>query len=362
MGSISSINFKKSTSFQVFHNSSIRPDYAIGGELVYTLKGYEALKLKEKIIAKAMQDYTQHIGQKFKAKSYEWSAVVNLKPESTMQDCENLAKFFEEKYGFQCYQIAIHRDEGHIDERGEKVINHHAHLEFVTLDRKTGKNKYRRELITPSVLRQMQTEVAEILQMERGQDKRLTGVERIEPRQYAQMKEKEKEKTKGLVQEILPQKEVNARIEQERKAWIEEKTHTAEEYKQLRALKERQYDTIQNLETQIKTLNETLKIEKSKTEKIQKENENILQILDKCLRPHNTLGEFNKLSSEEKLLKLIEIKDKDIAQQAENIESKKEIIRKLQNQQKPAEYFRNQSKVFENTQSNTKTMKNDFER
>ena len=192
MSHISSINLQKSKDYQVFHNTNIRPNYAIGGELSYTLKGYEALKLKNQIIENAKEQYTKRTGQKFQAKSYEWSAVCNIKPNTTMQDLEKLAKHFNQKYGFQCYQIAIHRDEGHINEKGEKVINHHAHLEFITLDRQTGKNNYRRELITPKVLRQIQTEVAEILQMERGQDKRLTGVKRIEPRKYAQMKENER--------------------------------------------------------------------------------------------------------------------------------------------------------------------------
>ncbi|EAI7269755.1 mobilization protein [Campylobacter lari] len=118
-----------------------------------------------------------------------------------MNDLENLSKHFQEKYGFQCYQIAIHRDEGHINEQGEKVINHHAHMEFITLDRETGKNNYRRELITPKVLRQMQTEVAEILGMERGEDKRKSGVKRIEPRAYAVLKEKEK-KERELISEM----------------------------------------------------------------------------------------------------------------------------------------------------------------
>ena len=86
-----------------------------------------------------------------------------------MVDLKRLDQHFSDKYGFQCYQIAIHRDEGHIDEDGKEQINHHAHLEFITLDKKSGKNNYRRELITPKVLRQIQTETAEILQMQRGQ-------------------------------------------------------------------------------------------------------------------------------------------------------------------------------------------------
>ena len=115
-----------------------------------------------------------------------------------MQDLEKLAEHFHKKYGFQCYQIAIHRDEGHINEQGQKEINHHAHLEFITLNKENGRNMWRRELITPKVLRQMQSEVAEILEMQRGQDKRITKIKRIEPRKYAQMKEAEKKEKKEL--------------------------------------------------------------------------------------------------------------------------------------------------------------------
>ncbi|MEE3695240.1 mobilization protein [Campylobacter sp. CLAX-22107-21] len=220
MSQISSINFKKSVDFQVFHNSTVRPNYAIGGELIANRKGYEALKLKEQIIENAKEAYIKNTKQKFQAKSYEWSAVVNIKSDTTMKDLENLAKHFEKKYGFQCYQIAIHRDEGYI-ENGEKHINHHAHLEFITLDKETGKNMYRRELISPKILRQIQTEVAEILNMERGQDKRISKRERVEPRKYAQLKEQEKKTQKELKaeleQEKLSTKEIKAYIEQFRK-------------------------------------------------------------------------------------------------------------------------------------------------
>ena len=220
MSEISSINFKKSVDFQVFHNSTVRPNYAIGGELIANRKGYEALKLKEQIIENAKEAYIKNTKQKFQSKSYEWSAVVNIKQDTTMQDLERLAKHFETKYGFQCYQIAIHRDEGYI-ENGEKHINHHAHLEFITLDKDTGKNMYRRELINPKILRQIQTEVAEILEMERGQDKRISKRERVEPRKYAQMKEQEKKAQKelkeNLEQEKLSTKEIKAYIEQFRK-------------------------------------------------------------------------------------------------------------------------------------------------
>ncbi|WP_314989799.1 mobilization protein [uncultured Campylobacter sp.] len=195
MGQISSINFKKSFAINAEHNDrTLPPSYLIDNE-----KGAEcnrsaekARELKNQIISEAKEAYTRRTGQRFQAKSYEWSAVCNIKPDTTIENLEVLAKHFNDKYGFQCYQIAIHRDEGHIDENGEKQINHHAHLEFITLDKESGKNNYRRELITPNVLRRIQTETAEVLQMQRGQDKRLSGAERIEPRKYAKQKEAEK--------------------------------------------------------------------------------------------------------------------------------------------------------------------------
>ena len=226
MSAISSINFKKSNAIQTRHNDrDLPPNYLIsdtGCEVNRTHK--EALKLRNEIIENAINAYNKNKSPKapnFKAKSYEWSAVVNIKPNTTMQDLEKLAEHFETKYGFQCYQIAIHRDEGYIDDKGEKIINHHAHLEFITLDKNTGKNMYRRELISPKILRQIQTEVAEILNMERGQDKRISKRERVEPRKYAQLKEQEKKAQKELKaeleQEKLSSKEIKAYIEQFRK-------------------------------------------------------------------------------------------------------------------------------------------------
>ena len=310
MSQISSINFKKSVDFQVFHNSTVRPNYAIGGELIANRKGYEALKLKEQIIENAKEAYTKNTKQKFQAKSYEWSAVVNIKQDTTMQDLENLAKYFEKKYGFQCYQIAIHRDEGYI-ENGEKHINHHAHLEFITLDKNTGKNMYRRELISPKILRQIQDEVAEILGMERGQDKRISKRERIEPRKYAQMKEQERkeqaklkaehkqeiedkdnviqdlnqviqDKDQELEDEKLSKKRLKEQIEAKNQQHIEQIKQEAQE--QENKIKEIFYDEIDKIEADIKekdkviqAKNQELEQEKLSKAELKKELEKLRQ-------------------------------------------------------------------------------------
>ena len=219
MGQISSINFKKSIPINTEHNDrTLAPNYLIDKE-----KGVEcnrnaekARELKNQIINEAKETYQNKVKQKFQAKSFEWSAVVNIKPETTMQDLENLAKHFNDKYGFQCYQIAIHRDEGHKNTKGEIEINQHAHMEFITLDRETGKQNFKMRDFSKQKMREIQTEVAEILQMERGKDKRLTGAKRIEPRKYAQLKEQEKAAIKETKIKVAKQiKELKTELEAE---------------------------------------------------------------------------------------------------------------------------------------------------
>lgn len=55
MGNISSINFKKSTDFQVFHNSTIRPNYVISNELTYTLNIADSMIYERRIYKKLIE-------------------------------------------------------------------------------------------------------------------------------------------------------------------------------------------------------------------------------------------------------------------------------------------------------------------
>lgn len=323
MAELSSINFKKSNAINTEHNDrTLPPNYLLSDSLGVecSLSHDKARLLKNQIISSAIEKYTARTGQKFQSKSYEWSAVVNLKPSSTMAELQKLATHLQEKYGFQCYQIAIHRDEGHINEQGEKVLNRHAHLEFITLDKETGKNTFRS--ISKKDLRQIQSEVAEILQMQRGVDKRLSGAKRIEPRAYAKMKESEKKELQSIkhkhTQEIseiksLAQKFVKERIEQERKAWIKEQGHTKEEYAQLGALKEQDFKTIQELEITIQNLNSQIKakneqifaLNQKNDELHQKNNEIDLRAENELLKHENENLKFlaEKMSDEITLLK-----------------------------------------------------------
>lgn len=296
MGNISSINIKKTNRIQTKHNArdeDFKPSYLLesgGKAFECNRSSQEAELLRDRMIQQAQERYKERTGQKFQAKSFLASAVINLKADSIMADVERVAEHLQKKHKFQCYQIAIHRDEGYIDELGNECINYHAHLEFVTLDKETGLNMWQTKHIGIGKLRELQSEVAEILQMERGVDKRLSGAKRIEPRKYAVMKEKEKAqrakdtalindlkaenaelkgKNEELKREIhLTKAQIKERIEQERKAWIKEQGHTKEEYAQLRALNQQQYATIAELEAKIKDLRNEL--EKEKTEQSEK--------------------------------------------------------------------------------------------
>lgn len=295
MGNISSANFKKSKDWQVFHNADERPSYAIGGKLEVNRNGLDALNLKKQIIQDAKNAYERNRKPKspnFRATSYEWSLVVNLKESSTMQDLETLSKHFSDKYGFQCYQIAIHRDEGHINEQGEKIINHHAHLEFITLDKETGRNRFRGDFVTPKNFRIVQDEVAQILQMKRGIDKRLSGAKRIEPRVFAAIKEQQKREIKALKNEFLSQKEVNARIGAEREA-RKNQGYTNQFFRDLTPLKKRKYANHEELEEAIQETKQHDK-ERQEIQKKQKEleskNQEITQLRQENQQMQNVLN------------------------------------------------------------------------
>ena len=218
MGQISSLNFKKSITVNIEHNNrSMPPTYL----LVKGGKGFQsryvsfngsksAVETRDKYIEACQQAYLREKGKKFQAKSYLWSAVINLKESSTIEDVSKVRKYLEKETGFKCYQLALHADEGYVDDDGVIQINYHAHLEFVTLDLATGINLQRK--LSPAKLRELQTGVAAVLQMERGEDKRISGRQRIEPRQYARAAKLLKEKAAPAVKELEEQKVTQALI------------------------------------------------------------------------------------------------------------------------------------------------------
>lgn len=97
-------------------------------------------------------------------------AVVVIDDQTTMEDLQKLGKAMEQRYGWTCVQIHIHRDEGYLGERTEDMkhregkYNLHAHMFFITTDLKTGKS-WKRQRGEGSV---MQDITAQTLDLSRG--------------------------------------------------------------------------------------------------------------------------------------------------------------------------------------------------
>lgn len=88
--------------------------------------------------------------------------VIVIKDTTTMKELQNLAQELESRFGIRCFQIAIHKDEGHVAAKEWKP-NLHAHMVFDWTDENGKSVKLRK-----SDMVEMQTIVANCLKMDRG--------------------------------------------------------------------------------------------------------------------------------------------------------------------------------------------------
>ena len=168
-----------------------------------------------------------------------WEAVVNLDEKHSLADVKKVADFIKQKYHLTPTAIAIHRDEGYKDKTtGEVKYNYHAHVMFYTVEH--GKSQMR--TIGKKALSTMQTEVANLLCMQRGQEH--SQAKRLDHQQYRAVKRAEdslKQETahwKSLY-ELAPvktQKELNELKSKIRKQMIEQGGFSAQDYRALNQL------------------------------------------------------------------------------------------------------------------------------
>ena len=95
-----------------------------------------------------------------------------------------------ERWGITPLQIFIHRDEGHYETPGDATSwkpNYHAHIIWDWMNHDTGKSCK----LSPQDMSEMQTLLAEALDMERGTSKELTGREHLERTDYIIAKQKQ---------------------------------------------------------------------------------------------------------------------------------------------------------------------------
>ena len=126
--------------------------------------------------------------------------VLLIRPDTTLADVHKFGEECQRRWGITPLQIFLHKDEGHwlngqpdpedresfkVGERWFKP-NYHAHIVFDWMNHDTGKSRK----LNDDDMMQMQTLASDILLMERGQSKAVTGKEHLERNDFIIEKQK----------------------------------------------------------------------------------------------------------------------------------------------------------------------------
>ena len=154
--------------------------------------------------------------------------VVVIKEDTTMEQLQKFCKVCNERWGVTVLQVFIHRDEGHYGIPGDNTTwkpNLHAHIVWDWMNHDTGKSCK----LDEKAMSEMQTVLAECLEMERGISKDITGKEHLERTDFILAKQKqEAEQAKAEKEAALAAKE---KAEKERQT-IEGENKAKEQYRQ----------------------------------------------------------------------------------------------------------------------------------
>ena len=126
--------------------------------------------------------------------------VLLIRPDTTLADVHKFGEECQRRWGITPLQIFLHKDEGHWlngqpapeDRESFKVggrwfkPNYHAHIVFDWMNHDTGKSRK----LNDDDMMQMQTLASDILLMERGKSKAVTGKEHLERNDFIIEKQK----------------------------------------------------------------------------------------------------------------------------------------------------------------------------
>ena len=159
---------------------------------------YDAIKaMVKQNTGRAMQEKkVTVIGKNGKPKERNGSSpiresVVNIKPDTTMDDLLKYTEKVHQRWGVRAIQIHIHKDEGHYsnpDDPSTWQPNLHAHIIWDWMNHETGKSFK----LDKKDMEQLQDMAAETLEMERGKRKAETGREHLERNDLILQKQEEK--------------------------------------------------------------------------------------------------------------------------------------------------------------------------
>ncbi|MCO5259670.1 MAG: hypothetical protein M9916_05955 [Crocinitomicaceae bacterium] len=179
-------------------------------------------------------------------------AVVNLNSNHTMEDLKRLGNVLKEQFGMECFQIHIHRDEGHRDKNtGEIIINHHAHMLFDWQDKKKGTMLR----LKNHDLSKIQTVVANALGMERGEMRVNSNRERLEAIEFKVSKAEEylnevKQEAKQVLIDMVELKQDKNELQQHLTD-LEQKKNTVRE--RIEAIRRRRENRNREIDDRIRT-------------------------------------------------------------------------------------------------------------
>lgn len=152
--------------------------------------------------------------------------VVVIKEDTTMEQLKHFCEVCKERWGITALQVFIHRDEGHYSNPEDIATwkpNLHAHIVWDWMNHDTGKSCK----LDEKAMCEMQTVLAECLEMQRGISKKLTGKVHLERNDFVIAKQKqEAEQVKAEKEAALAAKE---KAEAERQS-IEGENKAKEQY------------------------------------------------------------------------------------------------------------------------------------
>jgi hypothetical protein len=152
----------------------------------YDKSAAEAMAYYEKLLNEANVNYMTRTKQMIQVANEKliWEAVVVLDAHHTLNDVKKLTRYLENKYEWQVICAAVHNDEGYKDKITNKITyNYHAHILFLMLN-KWGIYVFKKRDFGKKAMSVLQTEVATILQMPRGESKLKSRRERLSAKQY----------------------------------------------------------------------------------------------------------------------------------------------------------------------------------
>ena len=140
--------------------------------------------------------------------------VVVINESTTMEQLQRFCEVCKERWGITPLQVFIHRDEGHYSNPQDPTTwkpNLHAHIVWDWMNHDTGKSCK----LDEKAMSEMQTLLAECLEMERGISKELTGKKHLERTDFIIAKQKQEAERNSIEVENKAKAERSAALDSE---------------------------------------------------------------------------------------------------------------------------------------------------